>query len=246
MIRLSHIAALLIVVSTLGVAQKAPAAGSLADITDLLHTKDQALMDAVTAGDAKVWDAALASDVIYLDESGEINSRGDLLKQLQPLPAGVSGKITVNDYKLTLHRDTATVFMADDEEENFHGQQLHARYLVTETWQKTEGDWKLLLAHVYATLHEPPVLKLSAQELDAYVGKYLAGDLAYVISRDGDHLVGGREGKPASALNPELKDVFFVPGQLRTRKIFQRDSAGKITEFVDRREGVDLTWKRAN
>jgi hypothetical protein len=219
---------------------------SLEEVTNLLHTKDQALMNAVTAGDPKVWDAVLAPDVIYLDEAGEINSRADLLKQIQPLPAGVSGKITVNDYKITMHGDTATVFMADDEEENFHGQQLRARYLVTETWQKTGGDWRLLLVHVYATLHEPPVLKLSALDLDAYVGRYAAGDLIYVISRDGDHLVGGREGKPASTLNAELKDVFFIFGQLRTRKMFQRDSGGKVTGFADRREGVDVTWRRIN
>jgi hypothetical protein len=38
--------------------------------------------------------------------------------------------------------------------------------------------------------------------------------------------------------------VFFVAGQPRTRKIFQRDAAGKITGFVDRREGIDLVWKK--
>jgi hypothetical protein len=246
MIRLSLVFIILMAGISLSVAQNAPAGNSLEEITNLLHAKDQALMDAVTAGDPKVWDAELASDVIYLDEAGEINSRSNLLKQLQPLPAGVSGKITVNDYKLTLHGDTATVFMADDEEENFHGQQLRARYLVTETWQKIGGDWKLLLAHVYATLHEPPVIKLKPQELDAFVGRYAAGDLVYVISRDGDHLVGGRERKPASTLNAELKDVLFIAGQLRTRKIFQRDDGGKVTGFLDRREGIDVTWRRIN
>ena len=216
------------------------------EVSKLLHAKDQALMDAVTAGDPKVWDAALAPDVIYLDEAGEINSRADLLKQIQPLPSGVSGKITVNDYKVTLHGDTATAFHADDEEETFHGQQLHARYLTTETWQRTGGDWKLLMAHVYAVLHEPPVQKPSSQELDAYVGRYTAGDLVYFITREGDQLNGGREGKPASALNAELRDVFFISGQLRTRKIFQRDTTGKVTGFLDRREGIDVTWKRVN
>jgi len=226
-----------------GAAQQT-SANSLEEITNLLHAKDQALMDAVTAGDPKLWDAVLAPDVIYLDEAGDLNSRADLLKQIQPLPAGVSGKITVNDYKVTLHGDTATAFFADDEEENFHGQQLHARYLTTETWQKTDGEWKLLLVHVYAVLHAPPVLKMSPQDLDGYIGRYTAGDLAYIISRDGDHLVGGREGKPASTLNAELHDVFFISGQLRTRKIFQRDDAGKVAGFVDRREGIDVVWRR--
>lgn len=103
-----------------GMAQQA-GADSLKEITDLLHAKDQALMDAVTAGDPKVWDAALAPDVIYLDEAGELNSRADLLKQIQPLAAGVSGNIAVNDYKVTLHADTATAFFADDEEETSMG-----------------------------------------------------------------------------------------------------------------------------
>jgi len=235
----------MVVLAPAGVAQQA-AANSLEEITNLLHAKDQVLMDAVTAGDPKVWDAALAPDVIYLDEAGDINSRADLLKQIQPLPAGVSGKIKVNDYKVTVHGDTVNAFHADDEEETFHGQLLHARYLVTETWQKTNGEWKLLLVHVYAVLHEPPMQKSSQQELDAYVGRYSAGDLAYVISRDGDHLVGGREGKPTSTLNMELRNVFFISGQLRTRKIFQRDTADKVTGFVDRREGVDVVWNRMN
>ena len=217
---------------------------SAEQITNLLRAKDQALMDAVTAGDSKVWDAALAPDVIYLDEAGEINSRADLLKQIRPLLPGVSGKITVTDYKITLHGDTATAFHADDEQENFHGQQLKARYLTTETWQKDRGEWKLLMVHVYAVLHAPPSIKLSQQEMDTYVGRYTAGDLVYIIARDGDHLAGGREGKPASSLHAELHDVFFVPSQLRTRKLFQRDATGKITGFVDRREGIDVTWTK--
>jgi len=225
-------------------AQQVPPVNSLEEITNLLRAKDQALMDAVSAGDAKTWDTALAPDVIYLDEAGEINSRADLLKQIQPLPQGVSGKIAVSDYKVTLHSDTATVFHADNEEETYHGQQLHARYLTTETWQRTNGEWKLLLVHVYAVLHEPPTQKLSEQELDAYAGRYTAGDLVYIISREGDHLTGGREGKPPVTLNAELRDVFFIPGQLRTRKIFQRDNVSKVVGFVDRREGIDIVWKK--
>jgi hypothetical protein len=45
-------------------------------------------------------------------------------------------------------------------------------------------------------------------------------------------------------LKAEVRDVFFVSGQLRTRKIFQRDNGGKIVSFVDRREGSDLVWKK--
>ena len=68
-----------------------------------------------------------------------------------------------------------------------------------------------------------------------------------VIKREGDRLVGQREGRPATTLNAEVRDVFFISfisGQLRTRKIFRRDSSGKVTGFIDRREGEDLIWNR--
>jgi hypothetical protein len=77
------------------------------------------------------------------------------------------------------------------------------------------------------------------------VGRYSAApDLTYTIRRDGDHLVGQIEGRPPTALLAEVRDVFFLSGRLRTRKIFERDKDGKIVGFVDRREGGDLVWKR--
>ncbi len=84
-----------------------------------------------------------------------------------------------------------------------------------------------------------------ANELDEYEGNYRAApDLAYVIRRDGDHLVGERQGLPAVVLSQESADVFFVPGKPRDRKIFRRDANKKIVDFVDRREGEDLVFVR--
>ena len=44
--------------------------------------------------------------------------------------------------------------------------------------------------------------------------------------------------------NAEAPDVFFVKGDPRIRKIFQRDASGKITGFVERRESWDIAWIR--
>ena len=68
-------------------------------------------------------------------------------------------------------------------------------------------------------------------------------DLAYVIQWDGKQLMGGRQGSALKPLQVEVRDVLFVAGQPRIRKIFQRDEKGKITGFVDRRESWDLVWK---
>jgi len=53
-----------------------------------------------------------------------------------------------------------------------------------------------------------------------------------------------RAGRPPVTYRPEVLDVFFAPGQPRTRRIFQRDGSGLVTGFADRREGEDVRWRR--
>jgi len=215
------------------------------DQTELLRAQDQALLDAIAPGDRKVWDHALAADAVYVDENGTIMSRSEFLKQLEPLPAGASGNIQISSYSAHIYGDMATVIHTDDEQENYHGQMLHARYLTTETWRREAGDWKLHLVHTYAMLTDPPAISLPAEALQQYAGRYVAGDLVYLIQWDGKQLVGGREAGPMKPLEVEVHDVLFVAGQPRIRKIFQRDESGRITGFADRREGRDLVWHRA-
>lgn len=216
-----------------------------ADLTIALKAKDQALLDAVAPGGREAWSAVLAPQALYVDENGRILDRATFLKELEPLPPGVSGHIKIDDYRVEQAGDVALVVFHADEFEEFHGQHLTARYLMSETWTRQGGDWKLATVHCYATLRPPAAITLPAAALDAYAGRYEAGpDLVYVIARDGDHLIGGREGKPAKPLAAETPDVLFAPDQLRIRKIFRRDAAGRITGFVDRREGGDLVWRR--
>src|SRR5882724_6276990 len=166
-------------------------------LTQEFRLRDQQLLDAIAPGDVKVWDAVLAVDAVYVDENGEIIHRADFLKQLQPLPPGVSGKITISAYTAEQSGEVATVIHTDDEEETYHGQHLTAQYLMTETWQRQNEVWKLLLVHAYSVLKEPKSIILSTTDLEAYVGRYTAApDLTYTIKREGDHLIAEREGRP--------------------------------------------------
>lgn len=224
-----------------------PSLSVAADPTvDLLRSKDQTLLDAIAPGDRKVWEAALASDAVYVDENGVTLDRAEFLKQLDPLPPGTSGSLHIASYSARVSGDLATVIHTDDETENYHGQILKARYLMTETWRRESGDWKLHMVHAYAVLKDPPAVTLAASEMQQYAGHYLGGgDLEYVIQWDGKQLLGGRAGRSLTPLQVELRDVLFVAGQPRTRKIFQRDGKGMVTGFVDRREGEDLVFKRS-
>jgi Phenazine biosynthesis-like protein len=74
-----------------------------------------------------------------------------------------------------------------------------------------------------------------------------------VSARGGDHnrralhreRAGGRARcRPPATYLPEVRDVFFVAGQPRSRRIFTRDPAGVVVGFVDRREGGDVRWQK--
>jgi hypothetical protein len=210
-----------------------------------LRANDQALLDAIAPGDRAVWERLLAKGAIYVDENGAVMQRDQFLAALKPLPPGTSGHIAIVDYQAKVRGNVALIIHKDDERENYHGIPLRADYLMTETWIKEDGDWRLALVHVYVVPKDPPAIKTPANLLAEYEGRYqAASDLVYLIRREGDHLVGVRQGLPAVTLAHESTDVFFVPGRPRERKIFRRDEHRKIVDFVDRREGEDLVFVR--
>jgi hypothetical protein len=116
---------------------------------------------------------------------------------------------------------------------------------MTETWLKQGTEWRLAMVHVYVVAKDPPAIAVPEQLLNEYEGRYRAADdLAYVIRRDGNHLVAQRDGGSSAVLAEEAPDVFFVPGKPRSRTIFRRDAQHQIVDFVDRREGEDLMFVR--
>ena len=222
-----------------------PAVRAPADIEAVLRRQTLELLDAVTAGDPTVWDRYLDPRIVYVSEAGAIQSKADLLAEVKPLPAGITGNIAIGRFAVQQFGDTAVVMHVDEESENYFGHPLHAQYLNTATWQLRAGGWKLISQQVYASLRDPPAIAVSAGQLDDFVGTYQLTDaISYVIRRDGDQLVGERTGRAPQPLRVEARDVLFVPGQPRSRKILLRDARGRVTGFADRREARDVVWTR--
>jgi len=216
-----------------------------ADPTPTLRAADQALLDAFATGDRAAWDRLMAPDAVYIDENGAIMPRAQFLAQQLPLPAGVSGRLDILSYDVRRDGDVAFVIHHDDEHETYHGVQLRAGYITSESWVCHAGAWKLAQAHTYVDAKDPPAVALPPAALQAYAGRYRAApDLEWIIEMSGDHLVGHRPGQPPQPLSFELRDVAFIPGQPRDKRIFQRDAQGAVTGFVLRREGEDIGWRR--
>lgn len=237
-----------IVLAALAACAATPAARAPApaDVEAVLKRQTQELLDAVTAGDPRVWDRYLDPQMVYVSEAGEVQTRATLLEEIRPLPAGISGQLVVGRFEVKLSGDTAVVVHVDEESVSYFGQALHAQYLCTATWRLGADGWKLLAQQVQATLLDPPAIALPAAQLDEYVGTYRLTDaVSYAIRREGDGLVGERTGRKPQPLRVEARDVLFVPGQPRSRKIMLRDATGRVSGFADRREARDVLWTRA-
>lgn len=216
----------------------------LASDQDDMQAIVQTLMSAVAPGDAAPWRKYLDDSFVYVTEGDEIQTKAQILKDFGPLPKGVTGSIKITNYKAVVHGDFAVATHIDEESEHIHGQDLHPRYLTSDTWKKTPEGWRLVMQHVKVMLDEPPAQTLSPALLDEYAGTYGAEGLTIRVRRDGDHLVAERAGRPAQVWKAEARDVFFTPGRPRERKVFQRDASGAITGYADRREAHDILMAR--
>lgn len=111
------------------------------DVTALLRQQTQEMLDAIAIGDRAVWDRYLAPEVVYVSEAGDVEHRAQLLAELVPLPAGITGHIELGKFEVQLAGDTAIVFHADEETEDYFGHVLHAQYLnLAARYGRLEGD----------------------------------------------------------------------------------------------------------
>lgn len=233
-----------------GALKREPASGSLTKaeqtaVAATLQEHTQELLDAIVPGKLSVWEKYIHEDCVYTAEDGQVSDRKALLEQLKPMPAGVSGDIRVTDFKARVRGPVAIATYVSDEHEDYHGQKLHCQYRSTDTWLKTASGWRLLSSQVLALRTDPPAVALASAKADEYCGRYwLSPDISCEIRRKGDGLEGQQTGRDAKELRAEAPDVLFTPGRPRYRYVFQRDPAGRITAFAERREAWDLIWTR--
>ena len=219
--------------------------GTPEDVTSVLQRQTQQLMDAVASGDRDPWTRFVDDRIVYVAEDGTTKSKDDLLAELRPLPKDIWGRLHLTRFRTVRHGDAAIATYIAEEDEGYFGQVIHARYLTTDTWNRTPAGWRLVASQVLALRDDPPAIDLADRLLDEYVGTYALTDaVAYTIRRDGHELTGVRSGRSPETLKVELLDCLFVPGQPRLRKIFQQNADGRITGFVERRETWDIAWRR--
>jgi hypothetical protein len=209
------------------------------------HTQE--LLDAIAPGKVDVWRRLLHDRMIHVDENGIVRNKDEILAELQPLPAGLQGSLRVDSFKAQVHGDVAVTTHEDAETLDYFGQVIKSRFRATDTWLRSSGGWRLIGTQVQALLEDPPTITLETKQLCAFQGVFgLTPDVRTTIRCEEGQLISERTGRPVAVYRPETADVFFSPGQPRTRRIFQRDGSGTVVGFVDRREGRDIVWRKVH
>jgi hypothetical protein len=130
--------------------------------------------------------------------------------------------------------------------ERYYGQTIHASYLLSTVWKKRADGWRQIEGQVLAEKTDPPSIVLPASDLQKFAGTYKLKDSepTYSITLTDGKLMGRHSGKAPSEWDAETRDVFFIKGDPRIRRIFQYDATGRVTGFIERRESWDIVWNK--
>jgi uncharacterized protein DUF4440 len=216
---------------------------------DELVRRTQELYDAIVPGDQAPWKKYFADDCIFSDEKGRTFDKPKLIADITPLPAGYSGSIKVNNVQSRVIADTAVLSYDLDETETIFGQNLTARYRVTDTWLRRSGEWKIIASQAHRYYEDPAIGKVDPKKFGDFVGIYeLAPDQTRLVTAEGGNLFVERKGKKEQLnkkeqLFPETSDLFFRKG-VEGRILFRYDAHGKVDALIDRRNNEDVVWHK--
>lgn len=218
----------------------APAAQAIPALT-------QQLMDAVPAH-AEVWQRYLSERASFVDESGEVSGKADLLEAFAPFPPGLSGSIEVRDLKLTEFDDVVVSSFKAHERQTVYDQHIEVDYCVTHTWRREQGLWRLALTHSAVVARDPAALPVNTARFKDYAGIYeLSGKRRYQVELRDGNLAGGAQGGALKPLIAVGDNVFADAGSpLGVLRIFVRGRGGKIERMVQRRKFADVDWLRVS
>jgi hypothetical protein len=208
-----------------------------------LVRRTQELYDAIVPGNQTPWKKYFADDCTFSDEKGRTLDKSKLVTDITPLPKGYSGTIKIENVISRIIGDTAILSYDANEMETIFGQNLRARYHVTDTWLRRNGQWQVIASQAHRYYEDPAIGKADEKKLPDYVGSYeLAPGQTRTVTSENGKLFVERKGKKEELL-PESSDLFFRKG-VEGRILFRHDNAGAVDALIDRRNNEDVIWRK--
>src|SRR4029077_7165766 len=98
-----------------------------------LVRRTQEMYDAVVPGNQAPWKKYFADDCLFADEKGRTMDKTKLVANITRMPAGYSGVIKIEQVQSRIYDNVAILSYDANETETIFGQNLSARYHVTDT-----------------------------------------------------------------------------------------------------------------
>ena len=180
---------------------------------------------------------------MFADEKGRFFDKPKLVADITPLPAGYSGTIKIQNAQSRIIGNTAVLSYDADETETIFGQNLKARYHITDTWLQRNGNWQIIASQAHRYYEDPAVGKTDPKKFPDFAGTYeLAPGQTRSVTGEGDKLFVERKGKKEELL-PETSELFFRKG-VEGRILFRYAASGKVDALIDRRNNEDVIWHK--
>jgi len=202
------------------------------------------LYDSLPSGDRRPWQAYYADDAMVYDEKGRSMDKKALVADVEPMPGGYTGAITIEQPHAIFSPGVALLAYVCNETETVFGQVLHARYHAVDTWLYRNGTWQIAASQTMRYYEDPAIGISDPAHLDDFIGVYeLSLGNRRTVSWDGYDLFVQRGASQRTKLLPESGDLFFRAG-VEGRILFHRDATGKVDALYDRRNNEDVIWKK--
>src|SRR5713101_7911733 len=161
-----------------------------------LVRRTQELYDSLVPGNQEPWKKYFADDCTFSDEKGRTFDKQKLVADIAPLPKGYSGAIKIDNVISRIIGDTAVLSYDANETETIFGQNLRARYHVTDTWLRRNGEWQIIASQAHRYYEDPTVGKADEKKFPDYVGTYeLAPGQTRKVTAESGKLFVERKGK---------------------------------------------------
>jgi Domain of unknown function (DUF4440) len=210
---------------------------------DELVRRTQELYDAIVPGNQAPWKKYFADDCVFSDEKGRTLDKAKLIADITPMRAGYSGALKIDNVQSRILGDTAVLSYDANETETIFGQNLTARYHVTDTWLRRGSKWKIIASQAHRYYENPAIGKIDLKKFGDFIGIYeLAPGQTRSVTAESENLFVERKGKKEQ-LFPETCDLFFRKG-VEGRILFRYDAHGKVDALIDRRNNEDVIWRK--
>jgi hypothetical protein len=159
------------------------------------------------------------------------------------MPAGYSGAIKIENAQSRIIGSTAVLSYDADETETIFGQNLKARYHITDTWLQRNGNWQIVASQAHRYYRRPRRGKSRSKKVRRLHRHVRTGTWPNEICHcRRDKLFVERNGKKEQLL-PETSEIFFRKG-VEGRILFRSAATGKVDALIDRRNNEDVIWRK--